>query len=94
LIIKHIESTGQAAWNGKSQLLEGPSGVIALHTHRCKLVRQTASVCETIAYQHKDLHTGQDQSYIRFPVVWKWNWSLRHDQEVVVLRSSAPIEMG
>ena len=38
LIIKNIESACQATLNSKAQLLEGPPGVIALHTHGRELV--------------------------------------------------------
>ena len=43
-IIKDIKSAGQATLNSKAQLLENPLGMIALHPHRRKLVRRTASV--------------------------------------------------
>jgi hypothetical protein len=56
-IIEDIESVGQATLNGKAQLLEGPSGVIALQAHRRKLVRRTGSIYEMTAYQKKDLRT-------------------------------------
>jgi hypothetical protein len=49
-IIKDIESAGQATLNSKAQLLEGPSGVIALQAHRRKLVRRTGSVYEMTAH--------------------------------------------
>ncbi len=70
-IIKDIESAGQATPNSKVQLLEWPSGVIALQAHRRKLVRRTGSVYEMTAYQNKDLRTGQDESDVRFPVGWR-----------------------
>lgn len=38
-IIKDIESAGQATLDRKAQLLERPSGLIALQAHRRKLVR-------------------------------------------------------
>ena len=69
-IIKDIESASQATLNSKAQLLEGPSGLIALQAHRRKLVRRTGLVYEMIAYQNKDIRTGQDESDVRFPVVW------------------------
>jgi hypothetical protein len=50
--MKDIESAGQAASKGKAQLLEGPPGVIAFHTHGRKLIRQTASTCKT-QYQYE-----------------------------------------
>ena len=59
-MIKDIESVGQATLNSKAQLLEGPSGVIALQAHRRKLVCRTGSVYEMTAYQNKDPRTGQD----------------------------------
>ena len=43
-IIKDIDPAGQAALNSKAQLLERPSGEIALRTHLRKLVRRTGSV--------------------------------------------------
>ena len=67
-IIKDIESAGQATLNSKAQLLEGPSGVIALQAHRRKLVRRTGYVYEMTAYQKKDLHTAQNESDARCPV--------------------------
>ena len=69
-IIKDVESAGQATPNSKVQLLEGPLGLIALQAHRCKLVRGTGSVYETTAYQNKYIRTDQDDSDVRFPVVW------------------------
>jgi hypothetical protein len=70
--IKDIESAGQATLNSKAQLLEGPSGLIALQAHRRKLVRGTGLVYEMTrtAYQNKDLRTGQDEFDVRFPVGW------------------------
>jgi hypothetical protein len=69
-IIKDIESAGQATLNSKAQLLEGPSGVIALQAHRRKLVRRAGSVYEMTVYQNKDIRTDQDESDVRFPVGW------------------------
>jgi hypothetical protein len=69
-IVKDIESAGQATLNSKAQLLEGPSGVIALQAHRRKLVRRTGSVYEMTAYRKKDLRTGQDETDARYPVGW------------------------
>jgi hypothetical protein len=68
--IKDIESAGQATMYGNAQLLEGPSGLIALQAHRRKLIRITGSVYEMTAYQNRDIRTGQDESDVRFPVEW------------------------
>lgn len=43
-IIKNIELAGQAMLNSEAQLLEGPSGVIALQAHLRELVLGTGSV--------------------------------------------------
>ena len=70
-IIQDVESAGQATLNSKAQLLEGPSGVIALHAHHRKLVRRTGFMYEMTAYQNKmDLPTDQDEYEVRSPVGW------------------------
>ena len=50
-IINDVESAGQATLNSEAQLLEGPSGLIALQAHRRKLIRGTGLICEMTAYQ-------------------------------------------